>query len=378
VTESARHTLEVRLHLTNVTGTGAAQLLKSLLPALQRQPATHVAEIYLPDRGDLASYVPDAQHGPAQRYRRILPNALSRVLECTALARRFSGTTPLLVFGDLPLRCEGTQVVFVQKPHLGRGTDAGALKSALKSAFSRFIFDLNVRYADAIIVQTSVMRDLIERSYPAVVGKVQVIAQPVPSWLLEANLHRTGPARPMGNKLQLFYPAASYPHKNHSLLSRLSPLDANAWPIEQLLLTVPPETSPAPSVPWVKCVGLQPSAEIIRLYRSVDALVFLSTEESYGFPLVEAMSVGIPIICPDLPYAHALCGEGAIYFNPRVIESLGTAIKQLHDRLAHGWWPDWSAQLTAIPPDWDSVAAAMLEVVRHASRTRTSTGGQGG
>ena len=36
----------------------------------------------------------------------------------------------------------------------------------------------------------------------------------------------------------------------------------------------------------------------------MDALLFLSTDESYGFPLIEAMFVGLPIICPDLPYAR--------------------------------------------------------------------------
>jgi glycosyltransferase involved in cell wall biosynthesis len=136
------------------------------------------------------------------------------------------------------------------------------------------------------------------------------------------------------------------------------------WPVEELLLTVPPECNPSPGVPWVRCLGLVSAEEMLRIYHRVDALVFLSTDESYGFPLVEAMSVGIPVICPDLPYAHALCGDGAIYFNPVSLESLQSAVCQLHSRLASGWWPDWSAQLAPIPRDWDAVATAMLEVVR--------------
>ena len=30
-------------------------------------------------------------------------------------------------------------------------------------------------------------------------------------------------------------------------------------------------------------------------------LCYLSKEESFGFPLIEAMYLGLPIVCPDLP-----------------------------------------------------------------------------
>ena len=46
----------VRLHLTNVAGAGASQLLQSLLPALERDPGVVVERIELPDRGKLADY----------------------------------------------------------------------------------------------------------------------------------------------------------------------------------------------------------------------------------------------------------------------------------------------------------------------------------
>ena len=41
----------LRLHLTNVAGVGASQLLLSLLPAFDRSKSVHVSNIYLPDRG---------------------------------------------------------------------------------------------------------------------------------------------------------------------------------------------------------------------------------------------------------------------------------------------------------------------------------------
>ena len=74
------------------------------------------------------------------------------------------------------------------------------------------------------------------------------------------------------------------------------------------------------------------------------------------------MWIGLPIICPDLPYARALCGEHAIYFDPNDAASLKSAVVALIKRRDSGWWPDWSTNLEKIPRDWDEVADAMLRL----------------
>jgi glycosyltransferase involved in cell wall biosynthesis len=352
----------LRLHLTNVAGAGATQLLLSLLPALERNSGVQIAKIYLPDRGGLASYQKAPGSGLSKRYRRWLPNALSRILECTVFARRFDGDVPLLVLGDLPLRCRAPQTVFVQTPHLARPGRFHWSCDSLKFAIARLVFRLNAKYVNAFIVQTSVMRDALAASYPAIAKKIHVIAQPVPSWLLEAAPRRSGFGAAPRTKLKLIYPAAGYPHKNHRLLADITPELGLTWPIESLQLTVSVEKHPAPNVAWIQCVGFLSAPEMIQAYRDVDGLLFLSTDESYGFPLVEAMFVGLPIVCPDLPYARALCSDGAIYFNPYAIDSLRIAIEVLHARLKAGWWPDWATQLSKIPKDWDVVADAMVDV----------------
>ncbi|MDD5247879.1 MAG: glycosyltransferase [Rhodocyclaceae bacterium] len=358
---SAASRIPVRLHLTNVVGAGASQLLQSLLPALERDPGVKVERIDLPDRGALSAYRSPNLSTVVEIYRRRLPNALSRVLECTWLAGRFDGDSPLLVLGDLPLRCHEPQTVFVQQSNLLRPDRFQWRPGVLKYWLARTIFSLNRNRVRAFIVQTNLMRDALERSYPSVAGRVHVIAQPVPSWLLRCDLRRRARAQPDGDRLWLIYPAAGYPHKNHALLSRL---DADAdWPVEQLTLTLDAAAHPAPHLPWVKCLGFLSPHDMITAYARADALLFLSKEESYGFPLVEAMFVGLPIVCPDLPYAHTLCGDQAIYFDPASSESLLDALRTLQTRLREGWWPYWDECLVKIPRDWETVARRMLEVV---------------
>ena len=350
------------LHLTNLAGTGAVQLAASLLPALERAAGYRLEQLHLPDRGALAGYRRSSD-GPAPiRYRRRLPNALSRVLECLVPPRRFDGGTPLLVLGDLPLRCKTRQVVFVQTQHLVQGDRSGHRWAGLKYRIARALFAANARFADAYIVQTDTMKAALELTYPAVEGKVRVIPQPAPDWLLASGLRRRGRRRDAGRAVKLFYPAAAYPHKNHALLGQATP-QPGAWPVESLLLTVAPEANPNAGLDWIRCVGVLSPEAMLAAYADVDALLFLSIAESYGFPLVEAMWIGLPIVCPDLPYARSLCGDQALYFDPTCIQSLQRALADLQQRLLAGWWPDWSARRIGLPRDWDAVAAAMLVTV---------------
>lgn len=46
-----------------------------------------------------------------------------------------------------------------------------------------------------------------------------------------------------------------------------------------------------------------------------DVLVFPSEHESYGLPLVEALAMGIPVVCRDIPQFREIAGEAARYFS---------------------------------------------------------------
>jgi glycosyltransferase involved in cell wall biosynthesis len=339
------------------------QLVRSLLPALEHCDSVRIEEIFLPDSGELSAYA-RLSPGPAPvPYRRRLPNLLSRLLECTLLARQFADSTPLLILGDVPLCCDAPQIVFVQSAHICSGVRSPTWQTAIKHRLSRLLFRLNASHAFAFIVQTDVMRVQLEDSYPAVKGKVVVIPQPPPSWVLESGLRRSGRLSQAATKLDLFYPAASYAHKNHALLRNIPAKEVGSWPIERLALTIPMAVHPNPDVPWIECVGTLTSEEMLKAYSATDGLVFLSEAESYGLPLVEAIHIGLPVIAPDLPYARALCGAEAIYFSPASIDSLKQAVDELARRLSENWWPNWSEARAKLPGEWQAVATAFLHAM---------------
>jgi len=51
-------------------------------------------------------------------------------------------------------------------------------------------------------------------------------------------------------------------------------------------------------------------------YRLADALLFPSTQEGFGIPILEAGLSGIPVFCSDLPPLHQSGDDDVTYFNP--------------------------------------------------------------
>lgn len=356
----SRQTRDVPIDIsaTNIRGLGAVRLVESLLPSLERVGGDNIGRVWLPDGGPLASYGAGDRSGRYRVYRRLLPNAVSRVLECTVLSGRLARGRSILGLGDLPIRGARKQVVFVHSSFIVRGSSGTGPVQRLKGAVLRAVFKANLRWVDAAIVQTACMQSELVAAYPELQGKIFVVSQPAPQWLL-GKPRRDGARREGG--LRLFYPAADYPHKNHALIRSYGASLEAGGRVETIAVTVGRVVGDPPGG-VLRHLGQIEPAEVVRQYAECDALLFPSLAESYGLPLVEAMYLGLPILVADLPYARILCGDGAIYFDPASVESLDGAVAELGRRLSSGWRPDWSAQLAGMSRDWDEVAARMLAV----------------
>jgi glycosyltransferase involved in cell wall biosynthesis len=67
-----------------------------------------------------------------------------------------------------------------------------------------------------------------------------------------------------------------------------------------------------------KCVeftGILTGEQIASLYQSADLFVYPSLIEAFGFPVIEAMAAGVPIVAADAPINRELCGDAALYFD---------------------------------------------------------------
>ena len=66
----------------------------------------------------------------------------------------------------------------------------------------------------------------------------------------------------------------------------------------------------------VHCIGSIPSGGVFKVLQSCQALVFPSLVESFPQPLLEAMSIGLPILAADRPYAREIVGQAGLFFDP--------------------------------------------------------------
>ena len=206
------------------------------------------------------------------------------------------------------------------------------------------------------------MKNQLIKLIPTSKDKVSIIKQPLPIEYLNSNFHFNLQKEINLDKLILFYPALNYIHKNHKILSEISNSSSKKLPVKELILTIDERDNPNKELNFIKCIGFCETNKCISYYLKSDALLFLSIKESYGFPLIEAMYFGLPIICPDLPYAKELCGNQAIYFDPNNTTSLISAIEKLSFKLKSGWRPNWENQLNLIPASWGEVAKAFLNI----------------
>ena len=69
---------------------------------------------------------------------------------------------------------------------------------------------------------------------------------------------------------------------------------------------------------------------IEEMFRS-SCLLFTSTNETLGLPLLEALYLEKPAVLPNLPYAKEIYDDAAVYFEPNNLGSLIESIKTMHN-----------------------------------------------
>lgn len=78
---------------------------------------------------------------------------------------------------------------------------------------------------------------------------------------------------------------------------------------------------------WVEFVGPLDRRAMEELYQKCDIFVFPAITESFGHPLVEAMTQGLPIVAADTPVNREVCGDAAVYFAPFDPQSLEAKVR---------------------------------------------------
>jgi alpha-1,3-rhamnosyl/mannosyltransferase len=169
----------------------------------------------------------------------------------------------------------------------------------------------------------------------------------------------------------LLYVGSDLPHKNvTTLLNALALMDPTAS-VPLVIAGFNSESSPlrreaeqlglGSRVQWINEV---PEASLPALYSAAHAFLFPSLVEGFGFPVLEAMACGTPVICSALGVLREITGGAAKIVHPTDRQEWKRAI---HAALVSLDWHDvYRAKglARAAHFSWHTAACATLEVYR--------------
>jgi len=271
-----------------------------------------------------------------------LPDSAQRIVVQPSLRDRFKAQWALrsLVCSDDVVLClhgvppllknKGRVVVFQQnRLVLGCGALSGyPLRSGIQIMLNRLSSRLLRNRVQTWVVQTPSMRRDLEIWHGH---------RPDVRVLPFADTSRTGPLNAREDpQWDFVFVSDGMPHKNHKRLLEAWCVLASDGVRPSLALTLGPRDALLAKMVTevtrtnglrVRNLGHLAHHEVMSLYRRSRALIFPSTIESFGLPLVEATASGLPIIAPELDYVRDVCVP-ATTFDAHSAVSIARAVRR--------------------------------------------------
>jgi glycosyltransferase involved in cell wall biosynthesis len=195
----------------------------------------------------------------------------------------------------------------------------------------------SIRTADEVTVQTSVLADAIAAKTKRPRENIRVIPHG-PGAVSAGRPVRPDPRR---QPVRIGYPTKWGVQKNFEVL-----FEAAARLIERgrqirVVLTLAPDLAENQRIirsaktigigAIVENVGEVSLDQISSLYDSLDIFAYPSFVESFGFPLVEAMTKGLPVVAADTPSNREVASDAGLFFPPTDAQALAELLDNLID-----------------------------------------------
>ena len=81
----------------------------------------------------------------------------------------------------------------------------------------------------------------------------------------------------------------------------------------------------------MRILGAVPYEEIAQYYQRSDIFVFPSYLETFGHPLLEAMTSGVPVVAADIDVFREVASDAAVYCDPFEITSIAAGLSKVFD-----------------------------------------------
>jgi len=215
-----------------------------------------------------------------------------------------------------------------------------------------------LRRAAAVVASSAATTSDVCRLHPAVADRVVSTPLGTPSWVWRQAGAGTLPAEPAAGRSRFLYVGTLEPRKNLEGL-----LAAYEYFLESAREAGKEESS-CPSLVFVGGRGWRDSRlrrrisdlrsrghlevreycgaeELWELYRTSHGLVFPSLHEGFGFPVLEAMAAGLPVLTSGRGATAEVAGDAALLVDPDARRDLAASLADL------AWNDDLRADLRA-------------------------------
>ncbi|HJV34645.1 glycosyltransferase family 1 protein [Geomonas sp.] len=229
--------------------------------------------------------------------------------------------------------------------------------------------------ASFLIADSEYTKVSLAEAYGVPESRMQVVLlgvgeeyRPLPAELLAEERRALGLERPF-----LYYPAATWLHKNHAnLLAALKIMEKTGFDGELVLTGVATKARDGLLAQIaelglserVRVLGYLPYEKLPVIYNLARLTVFPSLFEGFGMPVLEAMGCGCPVACSNVTSIPEVGGDAVRYFDPTSPEQIAQTVLNL--------WGDDSAlaELRRMGLErvaeftWENTSRRTLEVYR--------------
>ncbi len=270
--------------------------------------------------------------------KRVTPSLLHRFWAERWLTESVGPNDIVLCFGNLPplFKLRGHAIVFLQNRYLIENFSLRgfSLKVYLRITIERMWLSRKRENVDEFVVQTPTMKKLLaSRMHGLIPVRVlPFVAEPSGHVriLSHLNTHKE-------SVFDFVYVASGEKHKNHRALIEAWRLLANEGLFPSLCLTFDEIRFSGLSqfidemrlLHGIKVsnMGELSHNDVLELYKKSTAMIYPSTFESFGLPLIEARQAGMPVLASELDYVRdVLDPEQA--FDPNSPLSIARAVKR--------------------------------------------------
>lgn len=202
----------------------------------------------------------------------------------------------------------------------GKATTLPLLFYWAKILAYRVILEVGLRRASHVIAVSEATKKELMDHFALDEGKISVIHEGVIAGK---------PSKRLIKEPYFLYVGNAYPHKNlETLISAVGARKLVLVGKEDLFYKRLKQNIISSNVTFF---GEANDEQLASLYTYASALVFSSLMEGFGLPGLEAMAMGTPVVCSDIPVFHEIYGDAALYFDPKNVEDIVVKLDLIRD-----------------------------------------------